>query len=83
MRGLFGIGRRGRVPAWLIPLAAFDVVMRAVAGRRAWRNQQPAWALALAVVNSAGILPLLYLLYFQRPPASRAGEAAGPLHNLP
>lgn len=67
MAGVFGIGeRRRQVPSWLVPVVALDVVLRAIAGRRAWRNHQPLWAIALAVVSSAGILPLLYLFYFQR-----------------
>jgi hypothetical protein len=49
-----------------MPVMAVDVVLRAIAARRAVQNGQRGWALAIGVVNSMGILPIAYLLWFQR-----------------
>jgi hypothetical protein len=62
------VGERS-APRWLIPVIAFDMVTRTIASRRAWQNQQRVWATTLGVVSSAGVLPLVYLLFFQRRPA--------------
>jgi hypothetical protein len=50
----------------LIPLAIFDVVMRGVALWQAAQNKQRNWFIALLIVNSLGILPLVYLKFFQK-----------------
>jgi hypothetical protein len=57
---------RREPPPWLIPIIALDVVLRAFAVRRAVQNGQRGWALAIGLVNSMGILPVTYLLFFQR-----------------
>jgi hypothetical protein len=44
----------------------FDTAMKAVAARRALRNRQRGWALALIVTNTVGVLPAIYLAFFQR-----------------
>jgi hypothetical protein len=56
---------RREPPPWLLPIIAMDVVLRAFAVRRAVQNGQRAWALAIGLVNSMGILPVAYLLFFQ------------------
>lgn len=53
-----------RPPRWLVALAAFDLALRAAAMVRALRNGDRRWVLALAVVSSGGLLPLLYLRVF-------------------
>ncbi len=44
-----------------ILLTAWDTAWKAAAIRRAVQNRQWRWVLPLATVNSAGILPMLYL----------------------
>ncbi len=57
---------------FLIPLAvAQGVVWKGIAMWRAARNGHTAWYVALLVVNSAGILPIIYIFGF-----SRRGSAA-------
>jgi hypothetical protein len=56
---------RREPPPWLLPVIALDVLLRAFAVRRALRNGQRAWALAIGLVNSMGILPVVYLFFFQ------------------
>ncbi len=50
---------------WMGPLIIIDLVLRGYALWRAGRNSQKWWFLALLVINTAGILPALYLLFFQ------------------
>lgn len=51
---------------WLMPLIILDLVLKGLALWRAGRNNQSYWFIALLVINSAGILPLIYLVWFQK-----------------
>ena len=48
--------------AWFWPLALLDLVLKGFALWRAAKNNQPIWFIALLVINSVGILPLIYLI---------------------
>lgn len=50
-----------------VAVGAWDTAWKAVAVRRAIKNRQWKWILPLAVVNSAGILPILYLKRWAKP----------------
>ena len=54
----------------LIPLiiivAIWDAVWRLIAFWKSARHGQLAWFICLAIFNTAGILPILYILLFQR-----------------
>lgn len=53
----------GIIEITLIILAVlFDFVLKGIALWRAGRNQQLGWFIALLIINSIGILPLIYLL---------------------
>lgn len=57
-------------PRWmmlLLVLIVVDAVLRGMALWRAGRNSQLAWFIALFIINSVGILPLIYLLGFSKP----------------
>jgi len=43
-----------------------DLVLKGLALWRAARSSQKAWFIALLVINSLGILPAIYLLFFQK-----------------
>lgn len=50
---------------WIIViaiLALFDVVMKAIAMWKSARNNHLAWFICLAVFNTIGILPIVYLV---------------------
>jgi hypothetical protein len=51
---------------WLMPiilvLIIWEFVWKFIAMWRAGRNNQLAWFICLAVINTAGILPIVYLL---------------------
>ena len=52
---------------FLIPLVvAWDAVWKGIAMWRAARNGNMVWYVALLVVNSAGILPIIYILGFSK-----------------
>ncbi len=45
-------------------LIIFDLALRGYALYKAAKNNQPVWFVALLLVNSVGILPIIYLLFF-------------------
>ncbi len=49
-------------------LAIWDGVWKVIALWKSARNDQLAWFICLAIFNTAGILPILYILLFQSPP---------------
>ncbi len=58
------------LPHWVIvalPLVLiWDLAWRGVAMWRAARNDQTAWFVCLLVFNTAGVLPIIYLLLNRR-----------------
>jgi len=47
---------------FLIPIVLIDLILRGFALWKSARKDQNIWFIALLVVNSMGILPLIYLL---------------------
>ena len=50
----------------IVVLALWDIVWKGFALWRAARNNQFRWFVVLLVVNSIGILPIIYLTCFQK-----------------
>lgn len=50
---------------WLLPFVVLDLLLKGYALWKAGKNNQVYWFVALFVVNSLGILPGIYLLFFQ------------------
>ncbi len=46
-------------------LLAWEAVWKLIALWRAGRNNQIIWFVAMAIINTAGILEIAYLLFFQ------------------
>jgi len=61
----FSIFNQFAGPILLIVLV--DVILKGMALWKAGRNNQSYWFVALLVFNTAGILPLIYILFFQKP----------------
>jgi methionyl-tRNA synthetase len=55
----------------LVLLLTWDAIWRGLALWRAGRNNQPGWFVALAVLNTIGILPIYYLFLVDQPKSSR------------
>jgi len=51
---------------WIIALILWDALWKAVALWRAGRNNQIIWFAAIFILNTVGILPIVYLLFFQK-----------------
>ncbi len=49
----------------IIPVIIIETVLKSMALWRAARNNQLYWFVALIIFNTVGILPLLYILFFQ------------------
>jgi len=57
--------------AWLIAFAViWELVWKGLALWRAAKNDSRPWFIALLVLNSVGILPILYLYVFGRRPTA-------------
>ncbi|MDP2906447.1 MAG: DUF5652 family protein [Nanoarchaeota archaeon] len=56
--------------AWFMPLISilmlWDLIWKGIALWKAGRNNQLRWFIALLAVNSVGILPIIYILFFQK-----------------
>jgi len=50
----------------LIPLAVWEAVWKGLGMWRAGRNNQPGWFVVIFILNTLGILPILYLWFFQK-----------------
>lgn len=51
---------------WLSPLLLLELVLKGMALWKAGRNNHLYWFIALLLINSVGILPTIYLLFFQK-----------------
>lgn len=51
---------------WMIPLVMWSAVWKITALWKAARNRQLIWFICIAIFNTAGILPILYIFYYQR-----------------
>jgi len=50
----------------IVLLAIWDGVWKLIALWKSARHDQLAWFICLAIFNTAGILPILYILFFQK-----------------
>ncbi len=51
---------------WIIPLALWELAWKGFALWRAARKGDKGWYIALLIINSAGLLPILYLYVFSK-----------------
>jgi len=51
---------------WLIPLMIWESVWKAIALWKTGRNNQLSWFIVILLVNTVGILPIVYLKFFQK-----------------
>ncbi len=50
----------------LIPAVIWDIIWKGIALWKTARKKRYAWFIALLVLNTVGILPIVYLLFFQK-----------------
>lgn len=68
---LIGMNYFGNYPKpwfWflLVPVFIWDLVIRGIALWKSASHGQKVWFVFLLIVNSLGILPIIYLLFFQK-----------------
>lgn len=51
---------------FIIILFIWDSVWKIIALWKSARNNQLFWFIAIAILNTAGLLPIAYILFFQR-----------------
>jgi hypothetical protein len=52
------------IPVILI-LGVWELIWKGIALWKCGRNNQLAWFVSILILNTAGILPILYILFFQ------------------
>ena len=53
-------------PWWIYPVIIIDLILRGIALWRSARNGHKFWFAGLLIINSAGIVPLIYILFFEK-----------------
>lgn len=51
---------------WLIPLLIWELIWKGIALWKSGRNNQLKWFIAILILNTVGILPIIYLKFFQK-----------------
>ena len=50
---------------WLIPLIIWTAIWKGIGLWKSGRNNQLKWFIPIFILNTAGILPIVYLKFFQ------------------
>ena len=53
---------------FILLLATFDIVLKLIAMWKSVKRDQLGWFIALGIINSIGILPIIYLLIYKDKP---------------
>jgi len=53
-------------PRYLIPLLIWSLIWKGISLWKCGRNNQMKWFVVLLVVNTVGILEIMYIVWFQR-----------------
>lgn len=51
---------------WLIPLIIWTLIWKGIALWKCGRNNQLYWFIAILIINTVGLLPIIYLVWFQK-----------------
>ncbi len=51
---------------WLIPLVIWEAIWKGIGLWKAGRNNQLPWFICILIFNTLGILPIVYLKFFQK-----------------
>ena len=51
---------------WLIPLIIWEAIWKGIALWKSGKNNQLKWFIAILILNTVGILPIIYLKFFQK-----------------
>ena len=53
------------LPWWVYPVMVWTLIWKGIGLWKSGRNNQLPWFIAMLVLNTAGILPIIYLVWFQ------------------
>ena len=53
------------IPLWMYPILVWTIIWKAVGAWKAARNGHLIWFVVFFVFNTVGILPIVYLFFFQ------------------
>jgi len=53
---------------WILVLMVWTAIWKGIALWKAGRNNQIVWFVFIFILNTAGILPILYIAFFQKKP---------------
>jgi hypothetical protein len=59
---------------FLIPVALWSLIWKGLALYKAARNEHKGWFVALLIINTAGILEIVYFLLFSNPPKKKKAK---------
>ena len=63
---MFNIDTFVALAPWLGLIAVWDMIWKGIALWKAGRNNQLVWYLCVLIFNTVGILPIIYLTFFQK-----------------
>lgn len=61
---------------WILIVLAAEIILKGMALYRSARNGQKYWFVALLIINTIGILPLIYLIWFDKRQAQVKSQAS-------
>ena len=53
---------------WLILLMAWEMVWKGIALYKSGKHKQITWFVVMFIINTLGLLPIIYLAFFQHSP---------------
>jgi len=66
IEALWLAGLSGGLLACLIVIGIWELIWKGIALWKCGRHNQLAWFVCILILNTAGILPIIYLLFFQK-----------------
>lgn len=54
------------LPTWIWPLLLWSLIWKGLALWKSARGNQMVWFIVMLVLNTAGILPIIYIAFFQK-----------------
>ncbi len=80
MESSLGLGAPFLSSALLVPLVLWSVIWKGIALWQAARRDQLGWYIALLIINSVGVLPIIYILLVapRHPELGSSTAAASP-----
>ncbi len=51
---------------WIIPLVIWEMIWKGIGLWKSGRNNQLKWFIAIFLLNTVGILPIIYILFFEK-----------------